>query len=304
MQATLKSTIEFLGHGLHSNAPVKMVLKPAAANVGIWFNRVDLDHGMISARYDSVVPSQLCTLIRNDDGAEVSTIEHIMAALAGCGVHNAMIDIDGPEVPIFDGSSKVFVEKILETGIQKQAKPVRILEILKPVEFRNGDAFARIEPSEEMVIDFEIDFTEAAIGNQSMALTMANGTFLRELSDCRTFCRQSDVDMMQANGLALGGTLDNALVFDDDKLLSPSGQRRDEEPVRHKMLDALGDLYLAGGPLMGRYTGFKAGHAMTNQLLRLVFADPSNFRFVECDDQKADRLPGAHIKREDIAAFA
>jgi UDP-3-O-[3-hydroxymyristoyl] N-acetylglucosamine deacetylase len=236
----------------------------------------------------------LCTRIENAAGASVSTIEHLMAALAGCGVHNALIEIDGPEVPILDGSAAPFVKAILESGLRVQAAPIRAIEILRPVEVTVGDATARLEPNKVMEIAFEIEFADAAIGRQVKHLTMENGTFVRELCDCRTFCRQADVDAMQAQGLALGGVAgENAVVFDGDDVVSPGGLRRDDEPVRHKMLDALGDLSLAGGPVLGLYTGTRAGHSLTNTLLREVFSDPANFRLISCTQEQAARLPGA-----------
>ncbi|MDZ7909566.1 MAG: UDP-3-O-acyl-N-acetylglucosamine deacetylase [Gemmobacter sp.] len=286
MQNTLKTAVIFDGLGLHSGEPVRMVVRPAAAaDFGIWFRRTDIGHGdvMIAARWDTVVPSKLCTLIANPSGVSVSTIEHIMAALAGCAIHNALIEIDGPEVPILDGSSVPFVEGFLAAGLPVLAAPsARASRVLKPVEVREGEAVARLEPSDMLEIDFRIDFAEKAIGRQEKTLNMANGAFVRELCDSRTFCLQADVDFMRANGLALGGTLENAVVFEDGQVLSPGGLRHADEPVRHKMLDALGDLALAGGPLLGRYTGVRAGHALTNRLLRTLFAQPDAWRYVDC----------------------
>jgi UDP-3-O-[3-hydroxymyristoyl] N-acetylglucosamine deacetylase len=174
-----------------------------------------------------------------------------MAALAGCAIHNALIEIDGPEVPILDGSAEPFVATFWRAGLQPQDATVRAISVLRPVEIREGEAVARLEPADMLEIDFRIDFAEAAIGRQERSLLMANGAFVRELSDSRTFCRQSDVDAMRQKGLALGGTLENAVVFDGDRVVSPGGLRHADEPVRHKMLDALGDLALAGGPTAG-----------------------------------------------------
>lgn len=185
-----------------------MTVRPASAEYGIWFKRTDVrdSDNMIPAHWASVVPSRLCTLIRNDAGVEVSTIEHIMAALAGCGVHNALVEIDGPEVPILDGSSSRFVEGLIRAGIRELAEPVRVIKLLSPVEYREGDAFARLEPANGFMMDFHISFPDPAIGTQNKSLDLSNGNFVRELSDCRTFCRQADVDAMRAAGLALGGT--------------------------------------------------------------------------------------------------
>jgi UDP-3-O-[3-hydroxymyristoyl] N-acetylglucosamine deacetylase len=302
VQSSLTSAVAFDGVGLHSGAPVRMVVNPAPAGHGIAFRRTDLPaaQALIPAAWDAVVPSRLCTLLANGAGATVSTVEHIMAALAGCGIHNALIDIDGPEVPILDGSAAPFVRAFLLAGIAAQTAPVRALKILLPVEVRDGDALARLEPAETTEMAFAIDFADAAIGRQEKQLTLANGTFVRELSDSRTFCRQADVDFMRANGLALGGTLDNAVVVQGDRVLSPGGLRHADEPVRHKMLDALGDLALAGGPVLGRYTGIRAGHALTNRLLRQVFATPGAAVWVTCDALPACKLPGAGVTRADL----
>ncbi len=282
-----------------------MTLHPASAHYGIWFRRTDLDGDtLIPARYDAVSDTRLCTKISNGAGASVSTIEHIMAALAGCGVQNALIEIDGPEVPVLDGSSAEFVESLVATGLQRLDAPVRAIEVLQTVEVSDGLATARLEPSDTLHIDFHIDFAEQSelIGRQNKTLNMANGAFVRELSDSRTFCLQKDVDMMRANGLALGGTVENAVVVDGDTVLSPGGLRHKDEAVRHKMLDALGDLALAGAPLLGRYTGVRAGHAMTNKLLRKLFATPGAYRMVECDETIASRLPGVGVHRADLPA--
>lgn len=294
MQNTLKSSVIFDGVGLHGGAPVRMVLRPARAGQGIRFRRTDIALGdaTIPARWDLVERTPLCTRLVNAAGVSVSTVEHVMAALAGCGVHNALIEIDGPEVPILDGSSAPFVRGIMVHGIEPQGVPLEAWEIVKPVEVALNGARASLRPADRLVIEFHIDFVDAAIGRQSHVLDMANGAFARELCDCRTFCRQADVDAMRANGLALGGTLDNAVVVDGDKVLSPGGLRRPDEAVRHKMLDALGDLYLAGAPILGHYTGDKAGHSLTNTLLRAAFATPGALRKVRVDAATAARLPG------------
>ena len=283
-----------------------MVVRPASADYGIWFRRTDLagHDTLVAARWDAVVPSQLCTVIGNQAGVTVSTVEHIMAALAGCGIHNALIEIDGPEVPILDGSAEQFVKAFIGRGLSEQATPVRALRILQAVELREGEALARLEPSEVLEIAFRIDFADAAIGRQEKRLTMANGAFVRELSDSRTFCRQQDVDAMRARGLALGGTLDNAVVFEGDRVLSPGGLRHRDEPVRHKMLDAMGDLALAGGPILGRYVGIRAGHALTNRLLREVFARSDAWKMVDVGLHATGKLPGAGVLEADLPVRA
>lgn len=313
MQTTVAKKVKFTGVGLHSGAPVTMTVSPAPVGSGISFLRRDIEadaadprEALIPARWDHVVPSQLCTLIRNEDGVELSTIEHIMAALAGCGITNALLSVDGPEVPILDGSSAQFVDAFLAAGLARQDGPTRVLKILKPVEVETDKAKARLEPSDTMEIDFHIDFADKAIGVQDKALVIANGAFVRELSQCRTFCRQAEVDMMQENGLALGGVPgENAVVFDDDKVNGgPLGLRFADEPVRHKMLDALGDLYLVGAPILGRYVGEKSGHAMTNALLRELFRTKGAWAYVTVDAATEARLPGAGVSRSDLAVCA
>jgi len=306
LQRTVKSAVTFTGTGLHGGQPVRMVVKPAPAGHGIVFLRTDIGQddalvdARIPARWDAVVPSKLCTLVANDAGVSVSTIEHVMAALAGCAVHNALIEIDGPEVPILDGSAMPFVEGFITAGTVGQDASVYAIRVLSPVEVREGEAVARLEPAENLEIRFEIDFAEAAIGRQEKIMSLANGAFVRELSDSRTFCRQSDVDAMRANGLALGGTLENAVVFDGDVVVSPGGLRHRDEPVRHKMLDALGDLYLAGAPILGRYTGIRAGHALTNRLLRALFARPDAWTLVEVGERTGCKLPGVGVHEADL----
>lgn len=306
MQTTVKSAVTFTGVGLHSGQPARMTIRPASARYGIWFRRTDILVGdaLIPARWDAVDQTPLCTRIQNGSGASVSTIEHIMAALAGCGVHNALVEIDGPEVPILDGSAATFVRGILEKGVRSLAVPVMAIEVLKPVETRSDAGWARLEPHSGLQIDFHIDFEDAAIGVQDKSLDMANGTFVRELCDSRTFCRSADVDTMRANGLALGGTMENAVVVDGDKVLTPGGLRHPDEAVRHKMLDALGDLALAGAPILGRYTGHRAGHAMSNDLLRELFNTPGAFRMIACDPETTARLPGVGVARHEIPAVA
>ena len=307
MQTTIKSPVSFTGRGLHSGAPATMTIRPASAEHGIWFCRTDVSLGdrLIPARWDAVNRSPLCTKIENSAGLGVSTIEHVMAALAGCGVHNALVEIDGPEVPILDGSSAPFVRGIMQRGLRSLNAPVRALEVLREVTVTDGAARATLSPAKTLTIEFEIDFVDAAIGHQYKALIMENGSFARELCDSRTFCRQADVDQMRAAGLALGGSAgENAVVFDGANVLSPGGLRHADEPVRHKMLDALGDLSLAGAPLIGRYTGVRAGHSLTNTLLRKLFSTPGAVRMVICDTEMTTRLPGYGLVWDEIPAVA
>lgn len=283
-----------------------MTIHPAAGEFGIWFRRTDVNDkdSLIPARWDQVVSSPLCTKIANSAGVEVSTIEHVMAALAGCGIQNALIELNGPEVPILDGSAAQFVTGILSRGQQTLNAPVRVIEILEEVEVSQGNAIAKIAPSDRFEIEFLIDFEDAAIGRQKKLLNLANGTFVRELSNSRTFCRQRDIETMHANGLARGGDLRNAVVVEGESILTPGGFRYSDEAVRHKMLDALGDLSLAGAPIFGRYTGNRAGHALTNKLLRALFARPDAFRMKACSADDALRLPGVGVCDADIPAVA
>ncbi|MFK7875819.1 MAG: UDP-3-O-acyl-N-acetylglucosamine deacetylase [Paracoccaceae bacterium] len=305
MQNTIKSPVTFRGTGLHSGAAARLTIRPAAADHGIWFKRLDVptDKSLVPARFDVVHQSPLCTKLVNEHGTTVSTVEHVMAALMGCGIHNALVELDGPEVPILDGSAVYFVRGIVKRGICQVDTPVRAVEVLKAIEVFHGDASARIVPSDELKIEFHIDFEDMAIGRQSKLLNMSNGSFARELCDSRTFCRQADVDTMQANGLALGGAPGiNAVVFDGARVVSPGGLRHTDEPVRHKMLDALGDLALAGAPLIGHYTGIRAGHSVTNMLLRKLFATPDAYRIINCGPAQAGRLPGFGLHWAEIPA--
>lgn len=306
LQHTLKTSVTFNGVGLHSGKAVRMTVRPASADYGVWFKRTDVLYtdALIPARWDVVNQSPLCTRLDNAAGISVSTVEHVMAALAGCGIHNALIEIDGPEVPILDGSAAPFVRAFLLKGLTNQKTAVRAIEVLKPIEVRRGEAWARLEPGSDLTMDFHIDFEDPAIGVQAKSLKLANGSFVRELCDSRTFCRKADVDYMHANGLALGGTLENAVVVEGEKILSPGGLRHADEPVRHKMLDALGDLALAGAPILGHYTGYRAGHALTNDLLRALFANPDAFRMVDCDARKMARLPGVGVHLSEMPAVA
>ncbi len=307
MQTTIKTSATFRGTGLHSGAPAKVTVRPASAEHGIWFKRLDVDsaHALVPARWDVVLQSPLCTKLVNEAGVSVSTVEHIMAALVGCGIHNALIEIDGPEVPILDGSAVAFVKGIMQKGVQRLNAPVRAFEVLKEVSVQHGDAVATIAPADALKIEFHIDFQEAAIGRQSKILNMSNGSFARELCDSRTFCRQADVEQMQANGLALGGSSgENAVVFDGGRVVSPGGLRHADEPVRHKMLDALGDLALAGAPIIGHYTGHKAGHTVTNMLLRKLFATPDAVRMICCGPEQAALLPGYGLHWDEIPQVA
>lgn len=306
VQNTLKNVVTLRGAGLHSGRPARITLRPAPAGSGIVFVRADVIgcDNRIPARWDATIHVPLCTRLVNGDGVTVSTVEHVMAALAGLSIHNALIEVDGPEIPILDGSAARFVSAILNAGIAQLDAPLEALVVRKAVEVVEGDARARLEPANGLEIDFEIDFADEVIGYQHRSLNMANGAFVRELCDSRTFCRLADVEAMRANGLALGGTMENAVVVDGAKVLSPGGLRHRDEPVRHKMLDALGDLALAGAPILGRYRGNRAGHTVTNKLLRRLFATPGAVDRVICSSDTLRRLPGVGVSLADLAAVA
>jgi UDP-3-O-[3-hydroxymyristoyl] N-acetylglucosamine deacetylase len=303
MQRTLAREISINGIGLHGGKPVRMVVRPAAADTGLLFRRTDLGR-VIVVSPENWVEASLCTILRNATGDEVRTVEHVLAALHGCGVHNAVIDIDGPEVPILDGSAAPFVRRILEAGLQDMDAPLQVLRVLRDVSVQRGDALAVLRPADEFRMSFDINFPDPAIGHQSASMNLRNGAFLKELSDCRTFCMRGDVETMQANGLALGGTLENAVVFDKGRILSPGGLRRRDEPVRHKMLDAMGDLYVLGRPLLAHYQGVRAGHALTGLLLKALLADKRNYRVEPCSAQMHARLPGMGASLRDLPLSA
>jgi len=305
VQNTLKAPVTFDGTGLHSGAPARMTLRPAPSNYGIVFKRTDISLGNreTPALWHYVERSPLCTRLVNAAGVSVSTVEHIMAAIAGCGVHNVLVEIDGPEVPILDGSSAEFVRGIMRQGVRRLADSVRALRVIKPVTVENGDARATLLPCDRLKIEFHIDFAERAIGRQTRTLDMRNGAFARELCDSRTFCSRADVEAMHKAGLALGGIPgENAVVFDGAEVQSGGGLRHSDEPVRHKMLDALGDLALAGAPLFGHYIGDRAGHSLTNTLLRAAFDTPGALEEVRCDNVMIARLPGQGLVWDEIPA--
>lgn len=281
MQHTLKTQTVFKGKGLHSGAPVTMIVMPAWTGHGIEFIRqdVDEDKGSIPAKWDNVEASQLCTLLKNDHGVTVSTVEHLMAAFAGMGIDNATVILDGPEVPILDGSAQPFIEGFEKAGLVAQEADRKAIRILKPVEVRDDEGrVARFEPDVSSVFEFFIDFDNDVIGEQSFVFELMDADdFKTQLANCRTFTRLKDVELLMAAGLIKGGGLDNAVVFDDHKVLNPEGLRRHDEPVRHKILDAIGDVALAGAPIIGRFVSEKGGHALTNKLLHALFAQPQAY---------------------------
>ena len=306
MQTTLESSITFSGVGLHSGNSVSLTIKPASKNHGILFKRKDVEVGnpFVRARWDYVSKTTLCTRVTNEDGTTISTIEHLMAALSGCGVSNALIEIDSEEVPILDGSAAPFVKGILETGLKIISPSSRIIKITRPVIFENQFGWARLSPFKRPEMEYFIDFDDLVIGKQSKILNMSNGSFVKELCSSRTFCSNKDVETMQRNGLALGGTYSNAVVVDGDKVLSPGGMRYQDEAVRHKMLDAFGDLALAGAPILGKYEGHKAGHFITNSLLRKLFSKPDCYVVENCCEDVFNLLPGSGVNLAEFTAVA
>ena len=305
MQTTLKQEIKCDGIGLHSGVEVSLKIKPSAAQYGIWFRRTDINtkDNMIAAHYLNVSESELCTTLSNESGATISTVEHLMAAFAGCGIQNALVEVDGPEIPIMDGSSDWFVRKIISVGTKQLIEPLRVIHVKKEISVETDNSYASITPFRELSISFEIDFEDEAIGYQKKSLNMANGSFVKELCNSRTFCRNSDVEVMKKNGLALGGSLDNAIVVSGEKVLNPEGFRYKDECVRHKMLDVLGDLALAGVPIIGAFKGSKSGHSLTNKLLRKLFSDSSAFEMTVCSEKTASILPGVGIVKDDLPSL-
>lgn len=309
MQKTLEKNVQTSGIGLHSGAKVTLVLRPAPADHGIVFIRTDITDrdNRIPATYDRVVDTRLCTVIANEAGASVGTIEHLMSALRGCGVDNAVIEIDGPEVPIMDGSSTPFVEMIDDVGLRIQPQPRRAIQVLKEIEVRDGDKVVRLSPANGFVFGGSIEYNHPMIGLQSHQTKLVNGNYRHDIASCRTFGFASEVEYMRKNGLALGGSLDNAIVLTESSVMNEDGLRFADEFIRHKLLDAIGDLYLAGGPILGAYDGFKGGHALNNQLLRKLFATPGAWArvdlFVELDEaDMAKAQPFAGVSADVVTA--
>ena len=278
-QQTLAGPAIFAGVGLHSGERVRAVVLPAPTGSGIVFVRTDLKgDNRVAAHGSKVVNTRLNTVISNDAGVTVSTVEHLMAALAALDVDNAVVELDGSEVPIMDGSAEPFVRMIDHTGRRRQEAPREYLEVLAPIEVRDGDKLARLSPSSQFEVAFEIFFDSPAIGRQRVDLALDEASFRAELADCRTFGFLHEVEALREAGLARGGSLENAVVVDGDHVLNPEGLRRPDEFVRHKALDAVGDLYLLGCPLIGRFEGLYAGHALNNALVREVLARPKAWR--------------------------
>lgn len=283
MQHTVLKTAILSGTGLHSGAETTLRICPADTHEGITFVRVDVSDrsNVVAARWDTVVDTRLCTVVGNDAGVTVGTIEHLMAALAACGIDNARIEIDGPEVPIMDGSSEPFVRVLKQAGRKTQTAPRRAIKILKEVTIEEGDKKVTLKPSIGSRFRADIAFAHPSIGEQSYEIEMLSDQFIQEISDARTFGFVHEVNALRAQGLALGGSLENAIVLDQTKVMNPDGLRYDDEFARHKVLDAVGDIYLAGGPIIGLFEGFKPGHALNNQILRKLFATPDAWAYMD-----------------------
>jgi UDP-3-O-[3-hydroxymyristoyl] N-acetylglucosamine deacetylase len=283
MQHTLKKPTSIHDIGLHSGQLVNVTIHPAAADHGIVFKRVDIQDkdNIVPALWNRVVDTRLCTVIGNEDGVTIGTIEHLMAAFRGCGIDNALVEIDAAEVPILDGSSDVFIKHFEEAGIQVQSSPRRAIRVLKEVTYTENGSTVTLSPSNTPVYGGQIDFDHPSIGAQKFEIKLVNGNFKHDLADCRTFCFLKDVEMMQANGLARGGSLDNAIVIDDAGVMNEEGLRCHDEFIRHKLLDAVGDLSLCGGLFLGRYEGMRAGHMMNNKALHALFADDTAWDMVD-----------------------
>ena len=278
-QRTLKTTIKTTGVGLHTGARVDLVLRPAAPDAGIVFHRIDLARPVaIPADARHVGDTRLSSTLKHD-GASISTVEHVMSALAGLGIDNVHVDVAGPEIPIMDGSAGPFVFLLQSAGIVEQEASKRYLRIVQPVEVRDGDKWARFDPFNGFRLDFTIDFPHPMFGseNRQVVIDFAEHSYVTEVARARTFGFMQDVEALRAAGLGLGGSLQNAIVLDDFRVLNAEGLRYDNEFVKHKVLDAIGDLYLLGHPLIGQYTAFKSGHGLNNALARTLLERPEAF---------------------------
>jgi UDP-3-O-[3-hydroxymyristoyl] N-acetylglucosamine deacetylase len=286
-QSTLKASIDCVGIGLHSGRRVRMVLRPAAPNHGLVFRRADLGRD-IPARFDLVADTRLATVLADpaDTSVRLGTIEHVMAALSGCGIDNALIEVDGPELPALDGSAAHLVFLIDCAGIAELAAARPVIEVLKRVTVRDGDASAVLEPLPSgrswhgLDITMSIDFAAAAIGRQDCSFRLSESAFRAQVAEARTFALSEEIDELRAAGLARGGNLGNAVVVEGERVLNPAGLRMPDEFVRHKVVDAVGDLALAGGTLFGRFTGHRSGHRLNNLVLRALFADRRAWRMI------------------------
>ena len=294
-QKTVKNEINFSGVALHSGLEVNLCIKPANPNFGIIFKRIDLkDNNIIYPNFNNVTNTSLNTTIENEFGVKVSTIEHLMGALFGLGIDNALIEINNEEVPILDGSAKIFIDKIISAGIKASDSPIKIIKINKEVKFQDGERYISIKPSVlSLEIDFELKYKNELIGNQRNKFKVYEDD-LTDVYNSRTYCLYEDIELIKKNGLAKGGSLDNAVVVKGKEILNPEGLRNDKEFVNHKILDCIGDLFTSGYRIVGSVICSQGGHYLTNQLLRKVFADKNNFSILEI---KEKNLPHTLINR-------
>jgi UDP-3-O-[3-hydroxymyristoyl] N-acetylglucosamine deacetylase len=292
-QHTLRQVLTVSGIGVHSGAPATLTIHPAPAGSGIVFVRSDIKDrdNIIPARWDHVADTRLCTVIANKAGATVSTIEHLMSAFAALGVDNARVEIDGPETPIMDGSAKPFIDAIDRAGLNRLKSPRKVLVIKKTISVKDGDKEAILSPADGQYFGFEIAFDNALIGRQKYTHQLKENRFRGDIAAARTFGFLHEVEMLRKMGLARGGSLDNAIVIDGDNVMNPDGLRFKNEFVRHKILDAVGDIYLAGAQLIGHYHGVRAGHAMNNKVLHALFADPSAYALVTLNQAPETAVP-------------
>ena len=301
-QKTINKAVSFNGIGLHNGLPVTLTIKPAEVNTGIIFKRIDLNtNNIVVPNFMYVTNTSLNTTISNNNGVKVSTIEHLMGALFGLGIDNAEIEIDNEEVPILDGSAKIFVERILSSGFKISETPIKIIKILKKVEFTVGEKFIIIEPSTlNLNIDFELKYSNRLIGNQSNKIKVYEDNLLN-IFNSRTFCLYEDIEIIKKNGLAKGGSLENAIVVKNDKILNEAGLRNDKEFVNHKILDCIGDLYTSGYRMIANIKCSQGGHYLTNMLLRELFKNKDNFSILEI---KGKNLPHTLINKNLLRSIA
>ena len=301
-QKTINKDITFKGVGLHSGLDVIMTLKPAAPNSGIIFKRTDLKkNNIIIPSIFNVSSTVFCTTISNEDGVSVSTLEHLMGALFGLGIDNVLIELDNYEVPILDGSAKIFVEEILKAEIKTSSVPIKVIKIEKKIQFIDGNKKISIEPSKvSLDIDFELKYENTLIGEQRNLIKVYESD-LSDIYNSRTFCLYEDVEKLKEMGLAKGGNLENAIVVKDNKVLNEGGLRNKKEFVNHKILDCMGDLYLAGYKIIGKIVCSQGGHKLTNQLLREVFKNDENFSLIEIKEKS---LPHAFINKSNLRSIA
>ncbi|MDA7562284.1 UDP-3-O-acyl-N-acetylglucosamine deacetylase [Candidatus Pelagibacter sp.] len=301
-QKTINKDVTFKGVGLHSGLDVTMTIKPAEPNSGIIFKRIDLkENNIIIPNIFNVSSAIFCTTIANENGVSVSTIEHLMGAFYGLGIDNALIEIDNQEVPILDGSAKLFVEAISQIGLKNSNAPIKIIKIEKKIEFSDGEKTISIEPSKiSLDIDFELKYENELIGTQRNLVKVFESD-LTDVYNSRTFCLFEDIEKLKGMGLAKGGSLDNAIVVKNNKVLNENGLRNEKEFVNHKILDCMGDLYLAGYKVIGKIVCSQGGHKLTNQLLRNVFDNDKNFSILEINEKV---LPNIYINKRHLKSIA